>query len=112
MVYIYLGFSKTNQFGARDLIVPILKSFINHSPFTSRLKLILNTSGYDANLYRGHTFHRSGATFLNSCGGTALMVMASGDWSCQCITRYLYLSVAERLRSQFLIAQGINATSQ
>ena len=145
MVYMYLGFSKTNQFGARDLIVPIPgnrdkaldpvhhlhtlftrvlvpdnapafsfgpKSFINYSTFTSRLKSLLTKSGYDANLYSGHSFRRGGATFLHSCGGTALMVQASGDWSSQCFTRYLYLSVAERLRSQLLIAQGINATSQ
>ena len=143
MVYMYLGFSKTNQFGAKDLVVPIPgnddpildpvchlhslfsrvnvqadspafsigpKSFINYNVFTSRLKTLLTKSGYDASLYSGHSFRRGGATFLHSCGGTALMVQASGDWSSQCFTRYLYLSFAERLRSQSLIADGISAT--
>ena len=144
MVYMYLGFSKTNQFGARDLVVPIPgnddpvldpvrhlhelfnrvpapgdapafsfgpKSFINYTTFTSRLKSLLTKSSYNAALYSGHSFRRGGATFLHSCGGTALMVQASGDWTSQCFTRYLYLSFAERLRSQSLISQGINATA-
>ena len=144
MVYMYIGFSKTNQFGARDLVVPIPgnedpaldpvrhlhalfsrvivpedapafsigpKSFINYSIFTSRLKNLLTSSGYDASLYSGHSFRRGGATYLHSCGGSALMVQASGDWSSQCFTRYLYLSFAERLRSQSLISRGISATA-
>lgn len=144
MVYVYLGFSKTNQFGARDLIIPIPgnsdramdpvrhlhalfsrvkvhedapafstgpNSFINYSMFTSRLKTLLTKSGYDASLYSGHSFRRGGATFLHSCGGSALMVQACGDWSSQCFTRYLHLSFSERLKSQFLIARNISSTS-
>lgn len=143
IVYVYLGFSKTNQFGARDLVIPIPgnqdpaldlvrhldalfsrvhirddapvfstgpNSFITYSTFTSRLKQILTKSGYNASLYSGHSFRRGGATFLHSCGGTAIMVQACGDWSSQCFTRYLHLSFAERLKSQVLIASHITAT--
>ena len=142
MLYIYVGFSKTNQFGARDMIIPIPgnidpaldpvrhvaalfarvdahpeapafshsnSSFINHSTFTTRLKTLLTKSGYVAKLYSGHSFRRGGATFLHACGGTALMVQASGDWSSQCFTRYLYLSLAERLKSQEIISFGISS---
>ena len=145
LIYMYIGFSKTNQFGAKDLVVPLLgnsdpeldpvrhlqslfsrvqvledspafsygpKSFINYSIFTNRLKSLLTKSGYDASLYSGHSFRRGGATFLHACGGSALMVQASGDWSSQCFTRYLFLSFAERLRSQSLIAQGISTTAR
>ena len=144
IIYMYIGFSKTNQFGAKDLVVPILgnndpaldpvrhlqslfsrvpaqgdspafsfgpNSFINYSTFTSRLKVLLTKAGYDASLYSGHSFRRGGATFLHSCGGSALMIQASGDWSSQCFTRYLFLSFGERLRSQALIASGISATT-
>ena len=144
MVYVYLGFSKTNQFGARDLVVPIpgnhdhrldpvrhlhalfsqvnvsdtspafsfgQGSFINYSTFTTRLKSLLTKAGYDAALYSGHSFRRGGATFLHSCGGTALMVQATGDWSSQCFTRYLYLSFEERLRSQSLMSTKISSTA-
>jgi hypothetical protein len=141
MVYIYVGFSKTNQFGSRDLIIPVPgnsdpaldpvrhldalftrfaahpeaaafsygpSSFINYSSFTTRLKNLLTKSGYNAKLYSGHSFRRGGASFLHACGGTALMVQASGDWSSQCFTRYLYLSLAERLKSQSIISWGIS----
>ena len=142
MVYLYLGYGKTNNFCTRDVIIPIpgnndpaldpvhhlqaLFSFVTASPddpaftfspgrfvtyksFTSRLKTLLTKAGFDASLYSGHSFRRGGASFLHACGGTALMVQASGDWSSQCFTRYLYLTEAERLHSQSLISNGINA---
>ena len=142
MVFIYIGFSKTNQFGSRDLVIPVPgnddpsldpvrhitdlftlvradpddpafmfgnSSFISYSSFTTRLKTLLTKAGFDAKLYSGHSFRRGGATFLHQCGGTALMVQASGDWSSQCFTRYLYLSLAERLNSQSIISHGISS---
>ena len=86
--------------------------FIKYASFTSQLKKLLKKSGFSADLYSGHSFRRGGASFLHSCGGTALMIQASGDWSSQCFTRYLYLSEAERLNSQALMAIGINAMGQ
>ena len=86
--------------------------FIKYDNFTSQLKKLLKKAGYNADLYSGHSFRRGGATFLHSCGGTALMIQASGDWSSQCFTRYLYLSEAERLQSQSLMARGIDALFQ
>ena len=142
MVYLYIGFGKTNQFGGRDTIIPIPgnddpaldpvrhlhnllsattapqdslafsygpNQFITYSKFTSRLKDLLKKSGYNPDLYSGHSFRRGGATFLHTCGGTALMIQASGDWSSQCFTRYLYLSESERLNSQSLISRGISS---
>ena len=85
------------------------RKFITYRSFTARLKILLTRSGYDPHLYSGHSFRRGGASFLQSCGGTALMIQSSGDWSSQCFTRYLYLSEAERFQSQSLIAGGINA---
>ena len=86
--------------------------FINYASFTSSLKSLLKKAGYDPTLYSGHSFRRGGATFLHTCGGTALMIQASGDWSSQCFTRYLYLSEAERLHSQTLMSRGISALGQ
>ena len=86
--------------------------FIKYTSFTSRLKILLSKAGLDPDLYSGHSFRRGGATFLHSCGGTALMIQASGDWSSQCFTRYLYLSEADRLHSQSLMARGINNIDQ
>ena len=83
--------------------------FVNYTSFTSKLKILLKKAGYDPSLYSGHSFRRGGATFLHQCGGTALMIQASGDWSSQCFTRYLYLTEADRLHSQKLMSQAISA---
>ena len=142
MVYLYLGYGKTNNFCTRDVLIPIpgnddpaldpvrhlaalfsivnaeddapaftygVNTFITYSTFTSRLKVLLKKAGYDPALFSGHSFRRGGASFLHQCGGTALMIQASGDWSSQCFTRYLYMSEAERLHSQTLMSRGINA---
>ena len=141
MVYMYVGFGKTNQFGARDCIIPIPgnddlaldpvrhlhsllsessasadspafgygpSQFVTYSMFTKRLKSLLTLAGYNPSLFSGHSFRRGGATFLHSCGGSALMVQSSGDWSSQCFTRYLYLTESERFKSQALISHGIS----
>ena len=143
-IYLYVGFSKTNQFGSRDLVVPIagnsdplldpvrhvqaLLSRVGTSPdapafsfqsnkhvtydvFTRRLKSLLTKAGYSPASYSGHSFRRGGATYLHACGGTALMVQASGDWSSSCFTRYLFLSTEERWNSQMLMARGISASA-
>ena len=145
MIYLYVGFSKTNQFGARDLVIPIPgnsdplldpvrhfqalfssvdasddspafsfgpRSFVSYDSFTNRLKTLLTKAGYPASAYSGHSFRRGGASFLHACGGTALMVQATGDWSSSCFTRYLFLSTSQRWHSQLLMAKGIAASSE
>ena len=145
LVYIYLGYGKTNNFCTRDVLIPVPGNsdpaldpvrhmralfsnvradantpafsyspdkFITYSMFTSRLKALLKKAGIDASLYSGHSFRRGAATFLHQCGGTALMIQASGDWSSQCFTRYLYMTESERLHSQLLMSRAINSLSQ
>ena len=143
-ILLYVGFSKTNQFGAKDLVIPIPgnsdpildpvrhfqalfssvpaseeapafsygpSSWVTYDAFTSRLKVLLTRAGYPASSYSGHSFRRGGATFLHACGGTALMVQATGDWSSSCFTRYLFLSTAQRWGSQLLMARVIAASA-
>lgn len=145
MLYIYLGYGKTNNFCTRDVLIPVPgnndpaldpvrhvqalltsvraepnapafsftpNKFVTYSSFTQRLKSLLKKAGIDATLYSGHSFRRGGATFLHQCGGTALMIQASGDWSSQCFTRYLYMSESERLHSQTLMCKAINSLYQ
>ena len=141
-VYVYLGFSKTNQFGARDLVLPILGNsdpaldpvrhlqelfsrvdaspdspaftyaagkYITYNSFTTRLKTLLTKTGYPAAQYSGHSFRRGGATYLHQCGGSVLMIQSSGDWSSSVFTRYLFLTTAERWKSQYLISKSISS---
>ena len=141
MVYIYLGFSKNNNFCTRDVVIPVpgnsdpaldlvrhLKdlyrrvpssedspaftyaktSFVSYHSFTTRLKTLLRMTGLNPDLFSGHSFRRGGSTFLYNCGGTTIMVQASGDWSTQCFTKYLYLTEAQRLAAQMLMRNAID----
>ena len=84
------------------------KHYITHKPFTTKLKYLLGKAGLDPSLFSGHSFRRGGASFLYSVGGTTLMVQTLGCWSSQVFTRYLYLSLDDRLAAQVLIADNIN----
>jgi hypothetical protein len=83
---------------------------INHRTFTEKLKSLIKKSGLDPSLYSGHSFRRGGASYLYSVGGSTLMVQVLGEWSSQIYTRYLSLSLTDRLEAQELIARNINAT--
>ena len=85
-------------------------SFVNHRSYTVRLKTLLSKAGLDPSMYSGHSFRRGGASYLYSIGGTTLMVQVLGDWSSQVFTRYLHLSIDDRLEAQELIATNINST--
>ena len=86
------------------------KQYLTHKPFTTKLKYLLGKAGLDPSLFSGHSFRRGGASFLYSVGGTTLMVQTLGCWSSQVFTRYLYLSLDDRLAAQVLIADNINSS--
>ena len=86
------------------------KHFVTHRTFTERLKALLKKAGLDPSLFSGHSFRRGGASYLYSIGGSTLMVQVLGDWASQVFTRYLLLSLDDRLDAQHLILQSINAT--
>ena len=85
-------------------------SFVTHKTFTERLKKLLSQSGLEPSLFSGHSFRRGGASYLYSVGGSTLMVQVLGSWSSQIFTRYIYLSVEDRLAAQNLIMENINKT--
>ena len=84
--------------------------FITHRTFTSKLKLWLSKAGLDPALFSGHSFRRGGASHLYSIGGSTLMVQVMGDWRSQIFTRYLYLTMEDRMSAQSLIQISINNT--
>ena len=86
------------------------KTFLTHRTFTTRLKLLIEKAGLDPALFSGHSFRRGGASYLYSIGGTTLMVQTLGCWSSQVFTRYLHLSLEDRLSAQELIASNINSS--
>ena len=86
------------------------RSYVTHRFFTEKLKFFLAKAGLDPALFSGHSFRRGGASYLFSIGGTTLMVQVLGQWSSQIFTRYLYLSLEDRLSAQHLIMRNINNT--
>ena len=103
-------FSKVDAPGTAPAFSYSRNSFINHRSYTVRLKSLLSKAGLDPARYSGHSFRRGGASYLYSIGGTTLMVQVLGDWSSQVFTRYLHLSIDDRLQAQELIAWNINRT--
>ena len=145
IAFVYIPFSKTNQFGQRNLVIPLMRNscraldpifhldllfsrtgaspnlpafsykangnlkFVTYRSFTARLKLLLSKAGLSPDKFSGHSLRRGGATFLYSCGASILQIQACGDWQSSVFTRYLFISLEQRLLSQQLMASRINS---
>ena len=83
---------------------------VTYNSFTATLKHWLALSGFDPNLYSSHSFCRGGTTFLYTSGGNILQLQAAGDWSTLCFTKYIFLSMDQRMASQNLMMNKINST--
>ena len=77
---------------------------ITYRGFTASLRKLLDVAGYRAKLYAGHSFRRGGATLLYKLKADPLLIRASGDWSSDCFTRYVFLSLEQRLKAQMLMS--------
>jgi hypothetical protein len=108
--HIKLLFSRVKATPESPALSYSAKQFINHRTFTEKLKVLIRKAGLDPSLYSGHSFRRGGASYLYSIGGTTLMVQVLGEWSSQVYTRYLALSVEDRLEAQELMSKHINGT--
>ena len=138
-----INFAKNNQFGQKQLVVPLIRnnckaldpvfhlnllfsstsapadypafsyrkngrlSSVSYRTFTARLKSLLAQAGLSPEKYSGHSLRRGGATFLHSCGASHLQIQACGDWASAVFTRYLHVSLDQRLQSQRMMAQNI-----
>ena len=137
---VYIPFSKTNQFGQQNLVIPLIKNncraldpifhldllfsrtraplnspafsfksrnqtkFITYKNFTAKLKSLLSKAGFSPEKFSGHSLRRGGATHLHACGANTLQIQACGDWQSSVWTRYVYISLEQRLESQKLMA--------
>ena len=141
---LYVNFSKTIQFGQKDLTIPLISShcraldpvfhldlllsqtqappdhpafsyrtssgslsFVSHKMFTAKLKSLLARAGFSPEKFSGHSLRRGGATFLHQCGASTLQIQACGDWVSSVFTRYLFVSLDQRLQSQKLMSKNL-----
>ena len=147
---IMMNYSKTNQFGNRNVVIPMLKNpvlaldpvyhldqllsrypvdsnqptfsyieknkvkCVTYQGFTKELKRLLCLAGLKADSYSGHSFRRGGASYLYRLGADPLLIQASGDWASDCYTRYVFLSLDQRLHAQKMMTynQRFDTTSQ
>ena len=79
---------------------------VTYAGFTKELRRLLDAAGYKSSSYSGHSFRRGGASYLYSLGADPLLIQASGDWSSDCYTRYVCLSLDQRLRAQQMMANN------
>ena len=81
---------------------------ITYSNFTSKLKELLDLSGYSPHLYSGHSMRRGGATLLFQLGCDPLLIQAVGDWRSDQFLKYCGLSLEQRLFAQRLMCTQSN----
>ena len=73
---------------------------VTYDGFTKTLRSLLDAAGYKASSYSGHSFRRGGCSHLYSLGADPLLLQAMGDWKTDCFTRYIFLSLDQRLAAQ------------
>lgn len=83
--------------------------FVMYRSFTTKLKALLSRAGFSPEKFSGHSLRRGGATFLYACGASILQIQACGDWQSSVWTRYIHISLEQRLESQKLMATNISA---
>ena len=139
---ILMNYSKTSQFGNKNVVIPLLRNptqaldpvfhlkelfsrfplesslpafsyiekgkikCITYDSFTKELKRLLNLAGLKADSYSGHSFRRGGATYLYRLGADPLLIQASGDWATDCYTRYVFLTLDQRLHTQMMMTNN------
>ena len=80
---------------------------VTYQGFTKELKRLLCLAGLKEDSYSGHSFRRSGATYLYRLGADPLLIQASGDWASDCYTRYVFLTLDQRLHAQRMMTYNL-----
>ena len=80
---------------------------VTYEGFTKTLRRLLDAAGLNASSYSGHSFRRGGASHLYSLGADSILIQATGDWQTDCFTRYVFLSLDQRLQAQERMAYNI-----
>lgn len=144
---VLMNYSKTNQFGNKNVVIPMLKNpvlaldpvhhlteltsrfpmegnqpafsylekgkikCVTYQGFTKELKRLLCLAGLKADSFSGHSFRRGGATYLYRLGADPLLIQASGDWASDCYTRYVFLTLDQRLHAQKMMTYNLRFDS-
>ena len=72
-------------------------SLIIQSEFVQFLRRKLKKSGFDPDLYSGHSMRRGGASWAFSSGVSPELIKSHGDWKSDAYLLYLHFSVQDKL---------------
>jgi hypothetical protein len=98
-------------------VIPSLPTF-SYAPFRwvhyiellSGVKQMASISGADPQQFGCHSLHRGGATFAAGCSVPAFYIKLQGNWSSDCYTRYITLSLEAKLTAPSLMSKGIRSS--
>lgn len=62
-----------------------------HATFTSQLKAILSSLGFDAKEFSCHSFRRGGASYAFGQDMSIIDIKQRGDWSSEAVERYIHI---------------------
>ena len=79
---------------------------LTYTTFTTKLKKLLEQSGFDSFQYSGHSFRRRGATFALNCGVLGHYIK-DRDWLSNAYERYLDTSLQYKIITVHLMSNSI-----
>jgi hypothetical protein len=74
------------------------------------VKRVAIVSDVDPLRFGCHSLRRGGATFVAECGIPAFYIKLQGDWSSDCYTRYIALSLEAKLTAPSLMSVGVRSS--
>jgi hypothetical protein len=98
-------------------VIPSLPAFsyalfrwIHYSELLNRVKQVAIVSDVDPLRFGCHSLCRGGATFAAECGVLAFYIKLRGDWSSDCYTWYIALSLEAKLMAPSLMSMGVRVS--
>lgn len=78
----------------------------SHATFTTQLKMILKTMGFNPKDYSCHSFRRGGASFAFGQDMSILDIKQRGDWASNAVEKYIHLDKVHLNRVAQKLAVG------
>lgn len=77
---------------------------LTHQRFVASLKKYISATGLNSDLYSGHSFRRSGASFSFSCGIPPNLIKLQGDWRSNAYEAYITIPLDLRWKCAKVMA--------
>ena len=85
---------------------------MTYKMYQSTLKLTCGRAGLDPAEFSSHSMRSGGATFLGMIGAPLQEIKARGDWSSDCVLRYLRTPIDVRIQQDLMVAAILTSTAK